>query len=126
MRPPFRLVDELDETDRVTTSPPGDSAASVRREPLFVDMTTTPETDWMNHPKLRELVGAANALSLAERLTLFKGLVPGLAREMTPKDFEGFIIELRLKGERFYDASKHPGQGRATRHVLGERDVEGR
>jgi hypothetical protein len=80
----------------------------------------------MNHPKLRELVDGANGLALEERLTLFKGLIPGLAREMSPKDFEGFIIELRLKGERFYDATKHPGQGRATRHVMGERDVEGR
>jgi hypothetical protein len=89
-------------------------------------MTTTPETDWMDHPRLRELVTAANDLSIEERLTLLKGLVPGIAREMSPKDFEGFVIELRLKGERFYDAAKHPGQGRATRHVLGERDLEGR
>ena len=89
-------------------------------------MTTSVETDWMNHPKLREIVADSNALTVEERLTLLKGLVPGIARELSPRDFEAFIVELRLKGERFYDATHHPGEGRAARHVMGERDVEGR
>jgi hypothetical protein len=72
------------------------------------------------------LVRAANALTPAERLTLLKGLIPGVARELTPQDFEALISELRLKGERFYDATQHPGQGRAERNVPGERDFEGR
>jgi hypothetical protein len=80
----------------------------------------------MNHPKLRELVADANALTVEERLTLLKGLIPGIAREVSPRDFAAFIVELRLKGERFYDATHHPGEGRAARHVMGERDVEGR
>lgn len=45
---------------------------------------------------------------------------------MSPKEFEALVAELRLKGERFYDAKLHPGTGRATRHVIGERDLEGR
>jgi hypothetical protein len=45
---------------------------------------------------------------------------------MRPEDFEKLIVELRLKGERFYEATNHPNEGRATRHVMGERDVEGR
>lgn len=45
---------------------------------------------------------------------------------MPPKDVESLIMQLRLKGERFYDASLHPGEGRAKRHVIGERDLEGR
>jgi len=89
-------------------------------------MTTSRETDWMNHPKIRKLVDDANTLTLEERLTLLKGLVPGIANEMTPKAFEAFVDELRLKGERFYDATDHPGQGRATRTVVGERELEGR
>jgi len=89
-------------------------------------MTTSRETDWMNHPMLRRLVDEANGLSLEERLTLLKGLVPSVAAEMTPKDFEAFVIEFRLKGERFYDALQHPGEGKASRHVVGERDIEGR
>jgi hypothetical protein len=89
-------------------------------------MTTSQETDWMNHPALRELVNAANTLSLEERITLLKGLIPGIAEEMRPRDFEGLIHELRLKGERFYDASAHPGTGRKGRRVMGERDLEGR
>lgn len=89
-------------------------------------MTTSPETEELNHPELRTLVQRANALPLADRLTLLKALVPGVADAMTPRDFEGFVVELRLKGERFYDARSHPGQGRKTRHVPGERDVEGR
>jgi len=89
-------------------------------------MTTSPQTDWMNHPKLRELVEQANALTVAERLTLIKGLIPGVAHKLSPKDFEAFVVELRLKGERFYDAAQHPGEGRSSRRVMGERDVEGR
>ncbi|MDO8502000.1 MAG: hypothetical protein Q7S20_09150 [Gemmatimonadaceae bacterium] len=89
-------------------------------------MTTSRETNNLNHSMLRELVGAANAMPLADRITLLKALVPGIAREMTPRDFEGLMVELRLKGERFYDAVTHPGEGRDSRHVMGERDIEER
>lgn len=89
-------------------------------------MTTSRETKDLNHPVLRGLVDTANAMSLAERLTLLKGLVPGIAREMSPRDFEGFMVELRLKGERLFDAMNHPGEGRNSRHVMGERDIEER
>ena len=89
-------------------------------------MTTSRETDWMNHPTLRKLVDDANALALAERLTLLKGIVPGIAREMSPRDFEAFVEEFRLKGQRFYEATDHPGEGRASRSVVGEREIEGR
>lgn len=89
-------------------------------------MTTSRETDGMDHPTLRRLVEEADALPLTERRTLLKGLIPGVAREMSPIEFEAFVLELRLKGQRFYDAALHPGQGRAHRHVIGERDLEGR
>lgn len=89
-------------------------------------MTTSRETNNFNHPVLRGLVDAANALHLADRVTLLKALIPSIAREMTPRDFEGLIVELRLKGERFYDAVTHPGEGRKSRHVMGERDLEER
>ena len=89
-------------------------------------MTTSRETDWMNHPTIRKLVDEANRLTLAERLTLLKGIVPGIAAEMSPKEFQAFAVEFRTKGERFYDATEHPGQGRAARNVIGERDLEGR
>jgi hypothetical protein len=89
-------------------------------------MTTSTETEFLDHPALRELVNDANSMTLPERLTLLKALVPGLAIEMNPADFERLIVELRLKGERFYEATSHPNEGRATRHVIGERDVEGR
>lgn len=89
-------------------------------------MTTSRDTDWMDHPTLRRLVDEARNLKLEERQTLLKGIVPSIAAEMTPKDFEAFAIELRLKGERFYDATQHPGKGKAARHIMGERDLEGR
>lgn len=89
-------------------------------------MTTSPKTESLDHPAIRELVNDANSLPLADRLTLLKGLVPGIATEMTPAAFEQLIVELRLKGERYYEAKSHPTEGRATRHVMGERDVEGR
>lgn len=89
-------------------------------------MTTSPETERLDHPAIRELVNHANAMTLPERLTLIKGLVPRVASEMSPQDYEKLILELRLKGERFYEATSHPNEGRATRQVKGERDVEGR
>jgi hypothetical protein len=89
-------------------------------------MTTSPETESLDHSAIRELVKHANSMTLAERLTLIKGLVPAIATEMRPQDFEKLILELRLKGERFYEATSHPNEGRATRQVKGERDVEGR
>ena len=89
-------------------------------------MTTSSETAGLDHPTLQRIVNEVESLSVADRATLLKGLVPVVARDMSPKDFESLISELRLKGERFYDASLHPGEGRANRHVIGERDLEGR
>ena len=89
-------------------------------------MTTSDETEHLKHPTLRRLVQEAEALSIDDRVTLLKGLIPVVARDLSPKEFESFVFELRLKGERFYDASLHPGKGRADRHVIGERDLEGR
>lgn len=89
-------------------------------------MTTSNETDQLNLPTLRRLVKEAEALPIDDRVTLLKGLIPVVARDLSPKEFESLAVELRLKGERFYDASLHPGKGRADRHVIGERDLEGR
>jgi hypothetical protein len=89
-------------------------------------MTTSRETDWMNHPVLRRLVTEANALTIAERITLVKGLVPGIADQLSEREFEGFISDIRLKGERYQEAKSHPGEGRAERQTMGERDLEGR
>jgi len=65
-------------------------------------------------------------MTLQERVTLLKALIPGIALEMRPLEYEKLIFELRLKGERFYEAKTHPQMGRATRIIKGERDVEGR
>ena len=89
-------------------------------------MTTSRETDWMNHPVLRRLVTDANELTLAERITLVKGLVPGIADQLSAHEWEGFVADIRLKGERYHEAKSHPGEGRAERRTLGERDLEGR
>src|SRR2546423_1777249 len=48
----------------------------IRSEPQRIGgepMTTSKETEWMNHPRLRKLVTAINELTLAERITLVKG-----------------------------------------------------
>ncbi len=89
-------------------------------------MTTSRETAWMNHPAIRKLIDEANTLSLAERITLVKGLIPAIADQLAEREFDGFITELRLKGERFQEAKSHPGEGRAQRQVPGERELEGR
>src|SRR4051812_98483 len=80
----------------------------------------------MNHPRLRKLVTAVNELTLAERITLVKGLVPAIADELSDTEYEKFVDSIRLKGERFHEAQAHPGEGRKERKVPGERDVEGR
>lgn len=89
-------------------------------------MTTSNRTDWMNHPELRRLVDDASRLTLAERVTLVKGLIPGIADEQTPAEFAFFIEALQLKGNRFNEAKSHPGEGRLSREVPGEREVENR
>lgn len=89
-------------------------------------MTTSPQTDWMNHPAIRRLVEDANELSLAERITLVKGLVPSIADKLSDQEYEDFAHEIRLKGKRFQEAKSHPGEGRASRKIPGERDIEGR
>ena len=89
-------------------------------------MTTSKETEWMNHPRLRKLVAAVNELTLAERITLVKGLVPAIADELSDTEYEKFVDAIRLKGERFHEAQAHPGEGRAVRKIPGERDIEGR
>jgi hypothetical protein len=91
-----------------------------------IGMTTSKETEWMNHPRLRKLVTAVNELTLAERITLVKGLVPGIADELSDTEYEKFVAAIRLKGERFHEAQAHPGEGRAERKVPGDRDIEGR
>lgn len=89
-------------------------------------MTTSEQTEDLNHSALRSLVDRANALTLPDRVTLLKGLIPGVATELHPEEFLALIAELQLKGERFYEALEHPGEGRATRQVMGEREIEGR
>ena len=89
-------------------------------------MTTSRQTHWMNHPVIRKMVDDANQLTLAERITLIKGLVPGIADQLSEREFEGFVEEIRLKGERYHEAKTHPGQGRATRQTPGERELERR
>ena len=89
-------------------------------------MTTSRETDWMDHPQLRRLVTDVNAMTLAERITLVKGLIPSIAKQLSDKEFDAFCAELLLKGERYHEAAAHPGEGRATRQTIGERDLEGR
>ena len=89
-------------------------------------MTTSRETAGLDHAALRDLVDRASKLTLADRLTLVKGLIPGIAEQLSGRDLEGFVAELRLKGERYHEAKAHPVEGRAVRRVPGEREFEGR
>jgi hypothetical protein len=89
-------------------------------------MTTSTETDWMNHPEIRRIVTECNRLTLAERITIVKALVPGIADHLSDREYDGFVASIRLKGERYHEAQSHPGEGRATRQVPGERELEQR
>ena len=51
-------------------------------------MTTSPETDWMNHPVLRSLIDQASSLAPEERITLVKGLIPGIADALSEEEYE--------------------------------------
>ena len=64
-------------------------------------MTTSQETDWMNHPVIRALVDQAATLALEERITLVKGLIPGIADALSEEEYEQFVTFIRLKGERY-------------------------
>ena len=77
-------------------------------------------------PAIRSLIDRAATLALEERITLVKGLIPGIADALTEEEYEQFVTFIRLKGERFLEAKTHPGEGRAGRHTPGERDLEGR
>jgi hypothetical protein len=55
-----------------------------------------------------------------------KGLIPGIADTLSEEQYEKFVTFIRLKGERYFEAKAHPGQGRAERHTPGERELEGR
>ena len=72
------------------------------------------------------LIDQAATLALEERITLVKGLIPGIADALSEEEYEQFVTFIRLKGERFLEAKAHPGEGRAERHIPGERDLEGR
>ena len=89
-------------------------------------MTTREATDWMNHPVIRSLIDQATMLALEERITLVKGLIPGIADALSEEEYEQFVTFIRLKGERYLEAKAHPGEGRADRHTPGERTLEGR
>jgi hypothetical protein len=89
-------------------------------------MTTSRETEQLDHDAIRKLIDQADALPLPDRMTLLKGLIPGVVREMSPADWVTFAMELRLKGDRFFEAEHQPGLGRASRQVIGERELEGR
>ena len=89
-------------------------------------MTTSQKTDWMNHPVIRALIDQAATLALEERVTLVKGLIPGIADALSEEEYEQFVTFIRLKGERYLEAKAHPGEGRSERQIPGERDLEGR
>lgn len=93
---------------------------SERRESDAVDRTSSPFYEWLDHVEIRALVDRALLLSTGERLTLVKGLVPGLVADMGLATFEGVIEELAAKARRYDEARGHPGQGRATRREPGE------
>lgn len=80
----------------------------------------------MDHPILRRLVHEINDLALAERITLVKALVPAIAEQLSEREYEGFVAALRFKGERYHEAQSHPGSGRKSRTVPGERELERR
>jgi hypothetical protein len=89
-------------------------------------MTTSQATDWMNHPVIRALVEQAATLAVEERITLVKGLVPGIADGLSEDEYDKFVTFIRLKGERYLEAKAHPGEGRADRLTPGDRELEGR
>ncbi len=56
-------------------------------------MTTSRETEALDHPALRKLIDEARKLSLDERMALLKGMIRIVAAEMNPRQFEAFALE---------------------------------
>ena len=61
-------------------------------------MTTSDETDGLDHPTLRRLVEEADGLPLVERRVLLKGLIPGFARDMSPDRVRGIHARAAAQG----------------------------
>jgi hypothetical protein len=80
-------------------------------------MTTSEETDGLDLPELRVIVDAVRAMPFADRATLMKALIPSITQELQPNEFEAIVCELRLKGERWYEAD--------TPSRAGARDADG-
>ena len=53
-------------------------------------MTTSSETDGLDHPALREIVDKVRGLSLENRVTLLKGFIPSVADGMSTLQFVAF------------------------------------
>ena len=93
-------------------------------------MTTSKETEWMNHPRLRKLVTAVNELTLAERLTLVKGLVPAIADELSDTEYlkrgRDQIRETLSRGAGTSGRGQGGRRSRGTEYIEGaeERDHE--
>ena len=87
---------------------------------MTVDARHSPFYAWLDNTAIRDLVCAARALPVGERLVLLKGLIPGLVEDMGETSVESFLDELRTKTRRYAEAVSHPGEGSATRRTPGE------
>ena len=87
---------------------------------MTVDMARSPFYAWLDHESIRNLVHAALALPVGERLVLIKGLIPGLVDALGLAAVEAFLDEIRVKARRYEEALAHPGEGSATRVTASE------
>ena len=87
---------------------------------MTIDTTRSPFYTWLDHESIRNLVLAALALPVGERLVLMKGLVPGLVDDLGLDAFDAFLSEIRVKAQRYDEALSHPGEGAATRVTASE------
>ena len=86
-------------------------------------MTTSRQTEDLNHPAIRELVNSANAMPLSDRVTLLKALIPEVARQMSAARVRGDDGGPSAQGRTVLRRAHAPGAGArlATRHGRARR-----
>ncbi len=86
----------------------------------FMDPTTSPFYQWLDHERIRTVLHDVLNLRPGERLVLLKGLVPSLVKTLGAEEAESFLAELAAKVRRYEEARTHPGEGRLRRQNSGE------
>lgn len=89
--------------------------------PEEAEMTPGDESDHHYHRTLRYLA-SSYALPVQDRVALIRGLIPSVARELPPFEFDALIAELRKMGQQRGASGASPDDGLPRRPTVDESD----